>query len=515
MSKIIFLMNDRDLLKAFQIYKKQPKRSALVVLKEYLAHVADPVSELEKIINEILNLLGDETAVDNAVVEKVLANIQKQSSISHQVFEFQSAFQAPEFIFDTNSQNLVLSEKSKSYLGKGASKIQMHIDRFRILKYSILNSKAFAKSSLKFWSMDDGGLSIVDIATICSRPHDSTVFFIGILDYSNGEYTVEDESGVIKLIITPESQFYSAIMPVGCIVVVQGKAVGDSVIAQVLGHPLTLSREDFMAKFWSIPTDPFGWGLNHESMTNLEGILKTEHENSLILMFSDVWMDNPTCVAEFSNILHTHDSSPPNMIIICGNFTQNPVPFTGIRQFERDFRKFVKMITEEHTAIHQNTKFVFIPSINDPGAPKVFPRIPLIPSIQALFPEAIFMSNPCRIRFLSRTITVFRDDLMSRLARASPRSVPEEKEHENLLLAVINQAHLLPTDLNHGPVSWEYDHAMRLFPAPDCLVLADSAAPWSAEEGDTVALNPGQFGNGGTFGLYMPASNRCLLQKLA
>ncbi|EAY02262.1 DNA polymerase epsilon subunit B family protein [Trichomonas vaginalis G3] len=508
-------MNDRKIVEAFKMYQKKPQRSAVVALKEYLNAVSDQEAMLEHIINEIMKLIGDETNVDKEIIEKVLTNIQKQNSISHQVFDFQSAFDAPKFEFDMNTQNLVPSTQPKSILGKGPSKISLYRERFQILKYSLINSKAFAKSALKFWSDDDGSLSIVDIATLVSKPHDSTVVFIGILDYEGEVYTVEDESGVINLAISPECQFFGGILPVGCIVVVQGKALGDYVNALVIGHPPALTTSDFMNKFWSLPYDPFGWNLNRESMSNLQSILHEEHENALILVFSDVWIDVPSCVTEFSHVLQNYDSSPPNMIILCGSFTQKPLPFNGMKQFERDFRKFIKKISDEHTAMIQNSKFVFIPSLTDPGAPKVFPRLLFQDSIKNMFPEAIFMSNPCKIRFLSRTITVFRDDIMSRLARASPRTVPEENEHENLLITIIHQAHLTPTDLAHAPVAWEYDHTMRLFPAPDCLILADAAAPWRSEEGDTVAFNPGQFGNGGTFGLYSPAENTCLLQKLA
>lgn len=38
---------------------------------------------------------------------------------------------------------------------------------------------------------------------------------------------------------------------------------------------------------------------------------------------------------------------------------------------------------------------------------------------------------------------------------------------------LLAQAHLVPLPLACAPVDWAYDHALRLYPAPDLLVLGD------------------------------------------
>ena len=54
-------------------------------------------------------------------------------------------------------------------------------------------------------------------------------------------------------------------------------------------------------------------------------------------------------------------------------------------------------------------------------------------------------------------------------------------------------------------VYWDFDSAMRLYDAPDVLVLADSSAQATVTCGDTQAVNPGSFSADGSFVVYLPA----------
>lgn len=55
---------------------------------------------------------------------------------------------------------------------------------------------------------------------------------------------------------------------------------------------------------------------------------------------------------------------------------------------------------------------MFVPGPNDPGLGHVLPQ-PALPSyftaeLSALLPGAVFATNPCRIRYFSRELVVFR-----------------------------------------------------------------------------------------------------------
>ena len=48
--------------------------------------------------------------------------------------------------------------------------------------------------------------------------------------------------------------------------------------------------------------------------------------------------------------------------------------------------------------------------------------------------------------------------------------------------------------LQTTPIYWQYDHAMRLYPLPDLLVLSESTTKRYSEKYDDVeVMNPGPF----------------------
>jgi DNA polymerase epsilon subunit 2 len=56
---------------------------------------------------------------------------------------------------------------------------------------------------------------------------------------------------------------------------------------------------------------------------------------------------------------------------------------------------------------------------------------------------------------------------------------------------VIDQAHLCPLPLSVRPVYWSFDNALRLFPLPDLLILADEYDGYMQGYADCTAVNPG------------------------
>ena len=65
---------------------------------------------------------------------------------------------------------------------------------------------------------------------------------------------------------------------------------------------------------------------------------------------------------------------------------------------------------------------------------------------------------------------------------------------EHLCVTVLQQSHLCPVPLETRPVYWQYDHALHLYPAPDLVVLADSAAAAQFSFKDTEFVNPVRAG---------------------
>ena len=95
----------------------------------------------------------------------------------------------------------------------------------------------------------------------------------------------------------------------------------------------------------------------------------------------------------------------------------------------------------------------------------------------------------------------------------SDASEPEPSEWErrplfkHLAATLVQQAHLAPLPIQQTPVYWEHDHALRLYPAPHCVVLGDRTEQQArAKFEDTELVNPGSFADDGSFAVYRPAT---------
>lgn len=82
---------------------------------------------------------------------------------------------------------------------------------------------------------------------------------------------------------------------------------------------------------------------------------------------------------------------------------------------------------------------------------------------------------------------------------------------------ILDQSHLSPLPQSTRPTLWEYDHALRLYPMPTAVVLADKYERYELTYEGCHVLNPGRFvsgggaeGEGGEFewAMYYPATGR-------
>jgi len=504
-------MDDSFILTEFKALDLLPQRSAVILLRNFLAKNDNPEETLKRLLKQILKSSPVDNIVDKTLIEREISTFKKSLSPSHHVFGYQSAFEYPRFVFDSSNRTLIPSNEEKSTIGTANDKCNSIISRYKIVKQSLLHTSLFKSSSVHFAINSDQKLSITSITSLISK-EDSNVIVLGLLDLDGDTLTIEDDTGIVNLDISGLQQAIG-IFSVGSVVLVNGDYRDKTVYATIIGHPPSTQISDFFANFWRLPTDPYGWNLSKNSMTELHELLETQHSSSLILVFSDVWIDIPSVLDNFNHVLSQFDKSPPNMIIISGSFTSKPYSINQLGDFQRLFSRFCDKIFL-HSEIKKFTQFVFIPSLVDIASPKVYPRPSFPDSIQKIFPEAKFLSNPCRIRFMDQTITIFRDDIMKRVCSCAVIPVSDEDVHINLVTTLLNQRHMCPIDQAHAPISWSYDFSFNLFPPPDALILCDSCFPWKANVNDVCSMNPGQFGNGGTYGLYYPYQKETNIQKI-
>lgn len=508
-------MNEKIINKEFSAFGLALKRDAMICVRDYIKKTNNPEDTLQQILQRIPSISQD-SLITKPVIENLISSMRKSSSPEHHIMAFQNAFDMPKFAFDRSERSFISAEKPVSILGNFQDKFSVYKERHQILKTCLVHTREFHASSVQFGLDTSNSYSITDIGSLISKG-DETVILLGYLD-SDGDRTVtiEDPTGIVP-IDTENLGQTMGLFSVGCIVVVQADYKDGVVYGTLIGHPPAQKIEAFYNLFWKVHTDPFGWEMTKEASIELKELLESEHKDSLILFFSDVWIDVPSVVDNFNYALSQYDDSPPNILVISGSFTSRPFSFDQFQSFEKLFSKFCDII-KIHKSICQQSHILIIPSINDLGSAHVYPRPSFPPSLQKIFTDSIpnshFMTNPCRMKFLNQTITMFRDDLLKRMLNSSVLPVPKTDVNEHLLTTIINQRHLCPVDLEHAPIAWPYDYALRLYPPPDVLVLCDSAPAWEMSMSGVTAFNPGQFGSNKTFIQYFPAESKAEISNI-
>lgn len=192
----------------------------------------------------------------------------------------------------------------------------------------------------------------------------------------------------------------------------------------------------------------------------------------------------------------------------------------------------------------ETTHFIFVPGPRDPGASgNILPR----PPIPSLFSNRLkdrvlrhypnsritFTTNPSRLLFYLQEIVLFREDILSKMRRQSlflqrdaqksedNTKAEMETEHsevvhnshksnapltEHLVKSIVDQAHLCPLSQYARPVYWCYDSALRLFPLPHIIVLADHYDQYQMSHAGCGVFNPGSFASDFSFVVYRPST---------
>ncbi|XP_045423712.1 DNA polymerase epsilon subunit 2 isoform X3 [Lemur catta] len=167
-----------------------------------------------------------------------------------------------------------------------------------------------------------------------------------------------------------------------------------------------------------------------------------------------------------------------------------------------------------------SSRFVFVPGPEDPGFGSILPRPPLAESITNEFrqrvPFSVFTTNPCRIQYCTQEIIVFREDLVNKMCRNCVRFPSSNLAIPNhFVKTILSQGHLTPLPLYVCPVYWAYDYALRVYPVPDLLVIADKYDPFTVTNTECLCINPGSFPRSGfSFKVFYPSNKTVEDSKL-
>ncbi|KAK9277998.1 hypothetical protein L1049_027555 [Liquidambar formosana] len=189
----------------------------------------------------------------------------------------------------------------------------------------------------------------------------------------------------------------------------------------------------------------------------------------------------------------------PSLFVFMGNFCSHPcnLSFHSFSSLRLHFGKLGQIIGA-HTRLKEHSRFLFIPGPDDAGPSTVLPRCALpkylTEELQKHIPNAIFLSNPCRIKFYTQEIVFFRQDLLYRMRRSclmAPSTEETSDPFEHLVATITHQSHLCPLPLSVQPIIWNYDHCLHLYPTPHTIVLGDRSEQKAFNYTGITCFNPG------------------------
>lgn len=250
----------------------------------------------------------------------------------------------------------------------------------------------------------------------------------------------------------------------------------------------------------------------------------------MFVVLSDVHLDSPAVLEKIERMLEGYSEfTPLPIFVFMGNFTSKPMSSSGTKATAGYFEDLAAVICK-FPRVASEGRFVFVPGPNDPGISGILPRGPVpdyfTSSVRSKVKHAVFASNPCRMRFFTKEIVFFRDNLVGKMRRHCLLEPREEEENDvdgeemmagvsspssgqlqlarHAIKTVLDQGHLSPLPLSASPIFWQYDHALRLYPFPDALIIGDRVDQYYENYEECDAINPGPFSNGFNFVVYRP-----------
>jgi len=328
-----------------------------------------------------------------------------------------------------------------------------------------------------------------------------------ITQLKEGKFYLEDPTGSVQMDLSA-TKFHTGLFTENCFVLAEGSYDDGIFYVNAIGLPPP--EESSVTRTYHGNVNFFGSTstLNHDRLL----VLEAENEGAMLVFVSDVHLDNVLVLEKLKTLFQGYENSPPVAFVFLGNFLSYPHGNQSCLVL-RDSLKALADVISEFSNLVENSKFVIIPGPGDPGFVNILPRPPFPDVITEYFrsaiPNAVFMSNPCRIKYCSKEIVVFREDVMAKMCRNSIYFPTTGSVPTHFVKTLIGQSHLCPLPLQVCPIYWSFDHALHLYPLPDLVVIGDKCDPFTEEQLGTNFINPGSFEKTDfAFKVYYPFENK-------
>ena len=505
----------RDVVRALKMQGLSAQAEAVKALVSVLSREADPGAALEAIVDCVKERVErgevQSSILDLDTVSQVVDDLSKdEEDFAQEALQLFDAHSWPKLAFDPLRKAFRMEPATgRRVNGDPGGKGRIFRERFamiqqRVSRMDLFNAPLLQSSKRQF-------LRLTPIEALLGSSGCRTLLGT-ISQVEEGKYYLEDLSASVPVDLSA-AQTMGGLITEGCTVIAEGELRDGTFHVDMIGFPPPESRASALEATGYM--DVFGNGTTPNQLRHLRE-MEEEATDAMFVILSDVHLDKALVLEKLRVLLEGFRGVRPlPLFLFTGNFTSQAIGHgtDSVEQFLGYFNQLADLIAD-FPEIASDARFVFVPGPHDPGAGNTVPR----PGLPALVTKALrkrlrhvqFASNPCRIRFYAQEIVIFREDMLKKMLRHCllPAAAPGEGADvsEHLVRTLLDQGHLCPLPLAARPILWDYDAALRLYPLPDAVVLADSAEQYTWRYEECLAINPGSFSGGDfNFVVYRPA----------
>lgn len=423
------------------------------------------------------------------------------------------AFKIPKFSYNLDKKKfLPVSNKGIELHARANVKPKLFSERYMLLYQRTLRHELFTPPALGQTVRSDAKFHLRKVEYLLSSSGlPDKIIVLGMLaQIKEGKYYLEDPTGYVELDIS-NCIYHVGMFVENCLVLAEGIYDDKVFHVDAIGLPPLESASESRSYFGNV--NFFGGPSSScaKSSIKLQAMM-SEQEDATLIFISDINLDNPKVMEKLSTLFTGYAEDPPTAFVFMGNFSSKPYGPSRNQKIKESFVALGDLILG-FPDLASRSQFLFIPGPQDPGQANIMPRPPLPATIVSGVGERIrgaqFCSNPARIQFCTQEIVVFCEDIMSKLCRNCIKFPSEStKLTTHFVRTILSQAHLCPLPLHVRPVYWQYDHALRLYPLPDLVVLGDKCDPFTESHNGCTVTNVGSFVKSKfEFKLYIPSLN--------
>ncbi|XP_046858107.1 DNA polymerase epsilon subunit 2-like [Xenia sp. Carnegie-2017] len=479
-------------------------------------NVKDIDEWLDRIIESIQNniVLSSTSIGKDLVVNAVEECSEGSEEKSDNVFAVIDAFEVPRYEYNVDRKKYLRDTINDFHLHPTAScKAKFYQDRYMTIYQRTIRHELFAPPSVVTHPSQKTNkyeLKPVEYLLGSTAILGKLIVLGMVTQIKEGKYYLEDPTGVVPVDLS-KAKYHTGLFTENSFVLAEGVYEDGEFHVEALGCPPSEPSQVTRNYFGNINFFGGPSAVALKTSTKLRTI-EEDNQEAMFVILSDVWLDLPKVMAKLRVLFNGYASVPPTLFIFCGNFISKPFGSKHSWKLRECFNDLSDLISEFPSLV-ESSRFVFVPGPQDPGPGNILPR-PALPScltqrMKSKIPFTFFATNPCRIQYCSQEIVVFREDLVNKMCRTCIH-LPKDLENipSHLVKTIISQAHLAPLPHHVRPVYWNYDNALRIYPVPDLIILADKYHSYVQPTSlDCTCVNPGSFSkNEYSFKVYWPAS---------